>query len=286
MPSITHEAPVELFRRNPMLAVALLHDVPDLRLPDGVSASLASTDLTSVVPAQFLADVVILIRDQVGGTPVLAVVVESQLRGSQEKEFSWPVYVTTGRRLYKCPAVLLVIAPDPAAADACRKVIRTGHPGFDLVPIVIDPGSTPDPDDPGLPQVGPEVTVFAACMGALDMEQDKEQRRVLDAVRGLDTERRRTYQTLILAVVSETARHALEELMATPAYKSDFVDALIEQGTARARAEDLLKVLASRGFQLSRPRRDEVQACLDIDKLARWFDRALTASTAEEVFKP
>jgi hypothetical protein len=280
-----------------MLAVALLHDVPDLHLPKDVSASLASTDLTSVVPAQFLADVVILIRDQADGKPVLAVVVESQLRSGKKKEFSWPVYVTTGRRLYKCPTVLLVIAPDPAAAHACRKVIRTGHPGFDLVPIVIDPGSTPDPDDPGLARVGPEVTVFAACMGALDLEQDKERRRVLDVVRGLDTELRRTYQTLILAVVSETARHALEELMATPVFKSDFVDALIEQGLeqgleqalereARARAEDLLKVLASRGFQLSKSRRDEVQACLDIAKLARWFDRALTASTADEVFQP
>jgi hypothetical protein len=123
-------------------------------------------------------------------------------------------------------------------------------------------------------------------MGALDLEQDKDQRRVLDAVRGLDTGLRRTYQTLTLAVASETARHALEELMATPAYKSDFVDALIEQGTAQTRAEDLLKVLASRGLQLSKDRRDEVRACLDVDTLARWFDRALTASTAEQVFQP
>jgi len=149
---------------------------------------------------------------------------------------------------------------------------------------VIDPGSTPDPDDPDLPQVGPEVTVFAACMGALDLEQDKDQRRVLDAVRDLDTDRRRTYQTLILAVASETARHALEELMATPAYKSQFVDDLIEQGTVQARTAYLLKVLDARGLQLSQSRREQIQACLDVERLDRWFDRALTAATAEEVF--
>jgi len=131
MPSITHEAPVELFRRNPMLAVALLHDVPDLHLPKNVSATLASTDLSSVVPAQFLADMVIVIRDRDNGKPVLAVVVESQLRSSREKEFSWPIYLTAARKLYKGPAVLLVIAPD---RRRLRRAARSSGPGI--------PGST------------------------------------------------------------------------------------------------------------------------------------------------
>ena len=82
--------------------------------------------------------------------------------------------------------------------------------------------------------------------------------------------------------------------MATPAYKSDFVDALIErgleqgleQGLAQKQVEDLLKLLAARGIHLTRKHHDEVEACRDVGKLDRWFDRALTATAAEEVFRP
>jgi hypothetical protein len=43
-----------------------------------------------------------------------------------------------------------------------------------------------------------------------------------------------------LAVVSDAARHAMEALMATPAYKSEFVDSLIGQGLAQGKADTLL----------------------------------------------
>jgi hypothetical protein len=49
------------------------------------------------------------------------------------KRFSWPVYVTTARRVAGCPAaVLVVLCPDPAEAAKCRQIVRTGHPGIDL----------------------------------------------------------------------------------------------------------------------------------------------------------
>jgi hypothetical protein len=51
------------------------------------------------------------------------------------------------------------------------------------------------------------------------------------------------------------------------------------QPRLQARTADLLKVLAARGLPLSQLRRD------DVEQLDRWFDRALTASTAEEVFQ-
>ena len=55
------------------------------------------------------------------------------MRSSKTKQYSWPVYLTTVRRVSQCPkAVLVVLCPDPAEARKCRKPIRTGHPGFDL----------------------------------------------------------------------------------------------------------------------------------------------------------
>jgi hypothetical protein len=267
-----------------MLAVALVSGAAGIELPDKIAATVGCADLTSVVPAQFLADMVIVVAAEPGGKPIKAVVVESQLRSNEEKMFSWPVYVTVVRRLYKCDAFLLVICPDLAEAEECRKAIHIGHPGFGLEPIVVDPACTPDPQDPDLAPVGPELTVFAACMGTLDLEAETGQRQVLDAIRGLDTEQRRAYQTLILAVVSDAARHALEALMATPAYKSEFVDSLVGQGLAQGKADTLLKILQSRDFHLTKRRHDEVETCRDVAKLDRWIERALTARTAEDVF--
>jgi hypothetical protein len=107
------------------------------------------------------------------------VIIEPQLRDSETKRYSWPVYVTTARRVAECPAaVLVVLCPDPAEADKCRQLIRTGHPGFDLAPVVIDSGGPPGRDGAG----GPYLTVFAASMGGIDMESEPGARRVLDTM--------------------------------------------------------------------------------------------------------
>jgi hypothetical protein len=137
--------------------------------------------MSAVVPVQYLADMVVLISDAATGDPVLAVIIEPQLRDSETKRFSWPVYVTTARRIAKCPAaVLVVLCPDPAEAEKCRTPIHTGHPGFVLVPIVIDSGGPPR-----LAGGSPYLTVFAASMGGIDMASEAVL-RLLD-VRGIAT---------------------------------------------------------------------------------------------------
>ena len=147
MPSITHEGPLDLVRQHPEIALELIHGHRGHHAPSKVAVSLAPTDMSAVVPVQYLADMVVLITDAATGKPALAVIIEPQLRDSETKRYSWPVYVTTARRVAKCPAaVLVVLCPDPAEADKCRRLIRTGHPGFDLAPIVIDSGGPPGRD--------------------------------------------------------------------------------------------------------------------------------------------
>jgi len=53
-----------------------------------------------------------------------------------------------------------------------------GHPGWDLWPIVIDPLHAPDAEG-----AGAYLTLFLACLPALDMENDGNARRVLAAIR-------------------------------------------------------------------------------------------------------
>ena len=291
MPSISHEGPLDLVRQCPEIAVGLVQGTPGVKLPGEVTAALAPTDMSAVVPVQYLADMVVLISSAVTRKPVLAVVIEPQLRDSETKRYSWPVYVTTARRVAKCPAaVLVVICPDPAEAAKCRKLIRTGHPGFDLAPIVVDSGGPPGRDGAG----GPFLTVFAASMGGIDMESEPGARRVLDAMASAevsDADRLRM-TTIMLRLASDAARQILEAMMKTSEYEKTFVERIHEQGIsegeargkAEGKAEAVLKLLDARHLAPSPEQRQRVTSCTDPAQLDLWFDRAITAGTATEVF--
>ena len=239
---------------------------------------------------QYLADMVVLIADAATGEPALAVIIEPQLRDSETKRYSWPVYVTTARRVARCPAaVLVVICPDPAEAAKCRQLIRTGHPGFDLAPVVIDSG-----EPPGLDGGDPYLTVFAASMGGIDMASEPGARRVLDAMASpqvSDPDRLRM-TAIILRLASDAARQILEAMMTTSEYEKTFIERIHDEGIAegeargeaKGKAEGVLKLLDARGLAPSQEQRQRVASCADPAQLDLWFDRAITAGTAAEVF--
>ena len=135
MPGIAHEAPIELLRRNPVLAAALLHG-SGVPVPAGGTAVMAAGDVSSALPAELRADAVILlgIPDTVQDRPSerasrLAVVVESQTSPDANKRRVWPAYLALARAQHDCPAVLVVICPSLATGRWARRPIRTGHPG-------------------------------------------------------------------------------------------------------------------------------------------------------------
>jgi hypothetical protein len=308
MPGIAHEAPVELLRRNPLLAAALL-DGTGVEVPVGVRAMMTAGDLSSALPAELRADAVIVLdgRGRGPGRPPtkLAVVVEVQTSPDERKRRVWPAYLTLARAQHDCPAALVVICPGRATGRWARRPILTGHPGFDLVPLVIDADTTPPPGVPGLAGAGPELAVLATFTGAIDLEQDVGRRLVLGALAAadLDVDRLKTYTHLIRAVASVSARSALEALMTT-AFKDDFVERYLAQGRAEALAElgddfidrieakgraegeagMLLRVLAARGFEVPAQVRERVLSCTDLSQLECWGDRAATAASLDDVF--
>ena len=231
-----------------------------------------------------------ILADAATNKPVLAVIIEPQLRDSETKRYSWPVYVTTARQRSKCPAaVLIVLCPDPSEAAKCRQLIRTGHPGFDLRPIVIDSG-----DPPGRNGGGPFLTLFAATMGGIDMTTERGARMVLDAIASTevsDPDRLRM-TAIILRLASDAARQTLEAIMQTSEYEKTFVERIHDQGEAegeakgevKGKAEALLKLLDKRGLALSDVKRQMVKDCTEIAQLDLWFDRAITAGSSAEVF--
>ena len=295
MPSLDHEAPLEIIRQQPDVVADLLRRVlPQLPLPAAVTGALGSADLSQVAPAQYLADTVVVLADRQTRRPVLAVVIEPQGRDRRTKKASWPVYLTTAIKANKVPrAILVVICWDPREADRCRRVIRTGHPGFDLHPIVIDPRTFPSWEG-----AGPYLALLAGATGAIDLGTPAGRDTVLAAIEQTRASHADTAAlvTIILGVADAAARRELEALMTTPKFRSTFVDGLlqqgeekgiekgIEKGMVKSKVEDLIKVIKARGLELTKAQRNLVTSCADLSQLAAWFDQALNAKTTDEIF--
>jgi hypothetical protein len=316
MPTIHHDGPIDVIRSNPDMTADLVRLVTPIEFPpqDRLRIELGANDASNVVPDEFRADMVTVIRDRDTGDPFLLVVIESQGRQDDEKDFAWPAYLANLRAAHRCKAaVLIVICWDAAEAQKCRQVIRMGHPDFVLVPIVIGPQDGQD-----LVTGDPWLTLLAGSIGGIDLAADSGGKSVMDAIpaTGADSTVQRKLLTIILGVASDVARARLEALiMKTEGYRTflddmeDRAEARGEQrgeargeargeirgeirgeargevrGEARGRAEALLKLLASRGVTLTEGQRDQVASCPDPERLSRWFDRALVVSSAGEVF--
>ena len=300
--TVTHEAPLELIRQCPDVAVDLVRAMTGLRLPADAKATLGPTSLNAVVPAEFTADSVVVVTDRSTDTPALIIVVEPQGREDKTKAYSWPAYLANAREAVQCPAaVLIVVCPDPSEADKCRKVIQMGHPGWDLWPIVIDPLHAPAEKG-----ASPYLTLFLACLPALDMESEDTARRVLTAIRdtGASHAERKRLTTIILKRASDAARQILEAMMIAEEWKDDFIESYVkigedkgrergrqegrqegrEEATAETKAQDVLKLIGLRRLQLTKDQRARVTPAAGLTKLDAWFERAATATTAADVF--
>lgn len=63
MASMAHEVLVDLFKSRPSLGAELLSEALGLALPIYTEARLISIDLTQIRPAEYRADVVVLLLD-------------------------------------------------------------------------------------------------------------------------------------------------------------------------------------------------------------------------------
>src|SRR5690242_4963950 len=79
MPSVTHEALVELFKNRPTLAAEMLHDALGQPVPAFTEGRVEPSDLSEIVPSDRRADVVVVLLVAEQRRPAMAVVVEVQL---------------------------------------------------------------------------------------------------------------------------------------------------------------------------------------------------------------
>jgi hypothetical protein len=293
MPSMAHEILVDLFKNRPSLAAEILVEVLGEVLQPYTEARLASTDLTEIQPAEYRADVVVLLLD--GEVTVQVVIVEVQLAIDPRKRFSWPAYVTVSRAIHGCPADLLVVAPDPAVAGWCAEPIETGVSGFVLRPPVLHRSAVPVVADPGEAARRPELGVLSALAHGETEQGATIAAAVVPAIHGLDDDRTKLYYDLVYNSLNEGARRALEAMMKGYEYQSDFARKYVAQGRAegltegraKGRAEEaarnLLTVLRARGIAVPDAVRERILTQEDPERLERWLEKAAVASSVAAV---
>jgi hypothetical protein len=117
----------------------LLRDALHVELPEYSEARIDSADLTDIQPAEYRADLVVLLLH---GVPVLGIVVEVQLSPDDRKQFVWPVYVANLRARLECPVCLLVVTADEPVARWASKPIELGGTNR-FTPLVLGPSGVP-----------------------------------------------------------------------------------------------------------------------------------------------
>jgi hypothetical protein len=301
MPSMAHEILVDLFKNRPSLAAEILVEVLGASFPPYTEARLTSADLTEVQPAEYRADVVVLLLHR--GSPVRVVIVEVQLAADPQKRLSWPAYVTVARAVHGCPAALLVVAPDPAVAGWCAEPIETGVPGFVLRPPVLRRTAVPVVTDLEEAVRSPELGVLSAMAHGETGQGATIAAAVLPALQGLDDDRARLYYDLVYNSLNTAARRALETIMIKGyEYQSDFAKKYVAQGRAegltqgltqgltegltKGRAEEaaraVLTVLRARGLAVPDAVRERILSQKDPERLERWLEKAAVAASAAE----
>jgi hypothetical protein len=297
VPSQLHEALLLLFRNRPTLAPELLRDTLQVNLPPYTEARIESADLTDVQPAEYRADLVVLLLN---GMPVLGIVIEVQLAPDERKRFVWPVYVSNLRARLERPVALLVVTVDEPTARWAAKPIELGG-GNRYTPLVIGPSGVPQITDESAARADPELAVLSAMAHGHDSDSEKAA-RIASAAQaaslGLDEDRSRLYFDLVLASISEAVRRELQAMdPAKYEYQSEFArryygqgkeDGRVEgkaEGRAEGRADLLTRQLTLRFGALppAALARISAAASAELDAIG---ERVLTAQTLEDALGP
>jgi hypothetical protein len=242
MPSLRHEVLRTLVQHRPLLAVELLTERFQITLPSFSTIGFESADLTQVVPTEYRADGLLVLRNP---DPVFCIVWEVQLGEDPDKRWSWPAYVLNARALHRCPAALLVVAVETSVAQWAATPIAVGPPSNEFHPLVLGPELIPV--QVPLPQARacPELVVLSALAhGHHRSWTVPVAKRMLKELGKLDRERAALYTDLLMASLAEQVRTELENLlMQGYEYQSNFVKNYLVPAHQKALEEGLEKGL-------------------------------------------
>ena len=306
MPSLSHETLLLLFRNRPELAPELMREVLGVELPAYAEARIESAELTDVQPAEYRADLVVLLYD---GKPVWGIVVEVQLGIDERKHYAWPMYAAGLRARMRCPVGVLVISAHESVARWARAPIDLGCGNF-FKPLALGPSAVPVVTDVRRAAADPELAVLSALAHGHSSDSDKAVEIAVAAMTaslGLDPDRSVLYFDLIYSSLGEAARQSLQAMdPAKYEFQSEFAKRYLSQGRvegeakgraegraegeAKGRAEGecagaarvLAKLLTLKFGPLTAANEERLRSASAQD-IERWTERVLNAATLDDV---
>ncbi len=261
-----------------------------IEIPENVQTKCASEDFTQLVPTAYRADSVVEFYELNASGVSRGVVVETQLAIDDEKPYSWPLYVAALRAKIRAPSCLLVFCPKRRVADWARRSIETGHPRFDLTPLVIGPGTGPLVTTTAEAARYPEMTILATLANVTDPTEEVMEiaHAALATLDNQGHENAHYYTDVLLDALPPAAEKILEGLVQSGTseyqFKSDFALRNQARGEVRGEAKAVLKLLAGRGLCVSTEVRERVLSCEDTAVLDEWLLRAASVTSAQDIF--
>jgi hypothetical protein len=276
MVSVLHEGVLELLRERPGFA-AKLAQLVDAPVPRFREARAVDPTLTQVVPLELHADSVVVLA---GETPVLGIIVESQLQRDDRKLFTWPAYAVCARARHTCPCVLIVVTPSSQVAAWASVPIDLGCGSFRA--LVLGPEQIPKVTELHTALAAPDLTMLSVIVhGKGDVATAIQIARAAYAVAQNETneERQALYLGLIEAALSEAVKQELDMKLS----EMKFPPRAYTQAKVEGKAEALLKVLEGRGIATTAAQRAQIAACTDGMTMDDWLDRSISVSSIAEL---
>jgi hypothetical protein len=258
-----------------------------LDLPAHAAVTVGETALDQLLPIEYRADLVLELRDT-AGVLVLAIVLEVQRDEDADKKYTLPVYVTVVRARKRCPAVVLVVAPDPKVAAWAADPIDLGLGLGTVKPLVLGPAIVPVVTDEAEAMREAELSVLSAVAHGNGPEGLPVVLAALAALGRLDQEHAVVYFEIIYKARRAPMQRALEAKImerqsAVKVTYPPFLQRLVEGGELKGKRDTLLRLVRRAGIAFTPDDEARMLACADPETLDRWVDNVLTAKTIGEV---
>ncbi|KAB2896557.1 MAG: hypothetical protein F9K40_14265 [Kofleriaceae bacterium] len=268
MPTLDHEAPLDVLRAAPELLPALLREALGVELPAFAAAEIASEDFSQSLPTSFHADLVIQLRGPAPENEVVAgIVVEVQLTRDERKRQTWPLYTAAlHARLRGVPTCLVVIAIEASIAAWAATPITSLHPGVSFVPLVVGPAQVPRVARERA-QKEPWLAVLSALAHGNEPGGVELAMVAVEAAKQLGMEMATFCYDLVCASLDDAARRSLEDMMEQQKhkYRSEFGRQMYGDGVRH-----VLLLLVDRRLQgADAAVRARIETCADVDRLER-----------------
>ncbi|MGH1348894.1 MAG: hypothetical protein ACRBN8_45590 [Nannocystales bacterium] len=296
MPSQLHEVLVAMVRESETLPRSIAEWATGEPMPAHLQLRTRDQSYSDIQPPEYRADLVVEFVPKGSERPTRMMIFEVQLTRDSDKRRTWPAYQAVLRAQYRCPAMVVVLAPDPAVARWCAEPIDLDGRGTSIMrPTVIGPSRVPVVTDLTEAFRTPGLTALSVIAHGRTEHALEVGRAGLRAAEALDASDSELYTDMVFHHLDAAARKALEHEVALKLknkyeYQSSTFRRLIAAGKALGQAEGkdgklqaLELLLESRGFHLDAAFRQRL-ADSDVDELDGLAVRAVLIATLDEFF--